>query len=496
MVGQVISGEFGNVVIRQKSGHKIELGELLVADSPSGIIIMQVFNLIYGSQHSQTNLELMSGMQMEHDTDLEMTDSHLRNYTLAVLKNLITVKDNRANLSKTLPGFFSHVREITQNDLSFLIKPDKPLFIGKLRSGTKLIDVDLMLDGEKVLSHHILVAATTGRGKSNLVKNICWNLIPHDYSGVLVIDPHDEYYGRNSVGLKDHPLKKKVVYYTPKNVPPGCRTLVINVSLLRPQHFEGVMDWSDAQKEALDAYYKQYSNEWIDAILMEKPLNVRVNEATLAVVKRRMLSILDIRISNMKPLCRGIFTYDSGSTILSDIVNELESAKVVIVDTSTLPSSGELLVGSMLCHEIITRYRNYKATGELREKPVISVVLEEAPRVLSREALENGPNIFSTIAREGRKFKIGLTAITQLPSLIPRDILANMNTKIILGLEMGPERRAIIESASQDLSDDERTIAALDVGEALITSNFTKFATPVKIPLFEESVREKKSPAD
>ena len=112
--------------------------------------------------------------------------------------------------------------------------------------------------------------------------------------------------------------------------------------------------------------------------------------------------------------------------------------------------------------------------------------LEEAPRVLGKEVLEKGSNIFSTIAREGRKFKIGLCAITQIPSLIPREILANMNTKIILGIEMAPERQAIIESASQDLSNDNRTIASLDKGEAIITSNFTKFATPVKIPLFKD----------
>jgi len=40
-----------------------------------------------------------------------------------------------------------------------------------------------------------------------------------------------------------------------------------------------------------------------------------------------------------------------------------------------------------------------------------------------------------------------------------------MNTKIILGLEMQAERQAIIESASQDLSDDNKAIASLDVGK-------------------------------
>jgi hypothetical protein len=68
-----------------------------------------------------------------------------------------------------------------------------------------------------------------------------------------------------------------------------------------------------------------------------------------------------------------------------------------------------------------------------------------------------------------------------------------MNTKIILGVEMKPERQAIIESASQDLSDDDRNIASLDVGEAIITSNFARFALPVKIPLFDDVVKKKQA---
>ncbi|KHO50658.1 MAG: hypothetical protein QT07_C0008G0036, partial [archaeon GW2011_AR16] len=87
-------------------------------------------------------------------------------------------------------------------------------------------------------------------------------------------------------------------------------------------------------------------------------------------------------------------------------------------------------------------------------------------------------------------FQIGLVAITQLPSLIPREILANMNTKIILGIEMAPERQAVIDSSAQDLSNDHRAIASLDKGEAIITSNFGSFAIPVKIPLFQELVKK------
>ena len=110
--------------------------------------------------------------------------------------------------------------------------------------------------------------------------------------------------------------------------------------------------------------------------------------------------------------------------------------------------------------------------------------------MIGEDVLTNkGNNIYSNIAKEGRKFKIGLTAITQLTSVIPKTILANMNTKIILGNELAQERQAVIASASQDLSSDDRNIASLDKGEAIVSSIFVPFAIPIKIPLFEDLVK-------
>ena len=490
--GQIISGEFGKILIRQKAGEKIELGELLISDGNGRKIILQVYDLIYGSQISRQNLELISGLSLEEETNPEFIDENLRNYNLAYAKNLVTVKTDKAFISKDLPSFFSSVREIRKDDLEFLGKPEHSLYMGKLRSGGKVLDVDIFIDGFKALSHHILIAATTGRGKSNLTKCILYDSVSKDYCGILVLDPHDEYFGRNKKGLKDHPDKDKIVYYTANEVPSGQRTLKVNLEIIRPDHFNGVVDWSDPQKEGLYAYYKKFGQKWIEGIVMEKPLEVKFSEATLAVLKRRILQILDLEFSNDQLTSYGIFDLQAGQTIVQDICRDLENGKVVVIDTSNFSGSCEILIGSLVATEILSKYKHYKIKGQLKDKPVISIVLEEAPRVLGKDVLEKGPNIFSTIAREGRKFKIGLTAITQLPSLIPRQVLANMNTKIILGLEMQPERQAIIDSASQDLSEDSRNIASLDIGEAIVSSNFIKFATPIKIPLFEDLIEDKK----
>jgi len=494
--GQIISGKFGEIIARQKSGEDFELGEILVAESSSNgdssKVLLQVYDLQYGSQISQQNLELISGLNLEENTDTEFMDKNMRIYKIAMLKNLISINGEqggeRVSLSKSLPSVFTNVRTVTSSDLSFISKPKNPLFFGNLRSGSRALDVPIYLNGADVLTHHMLITGTTGKGKSVLMSNILWECTSQDYCGTLVLDPHNEYYFGNKVGLKDHP-SGRVGYYTVKNLLPGSKSLKINIKILRPQHF-GCLDFSDAQEQAMNAFYRDYGSRWVESVLLEKPLKVGFNDATINVLKRRLMYLLDIDISNSEVFCNGIFDFNAGEATVSSICDSLEDAKTVIIDTSSFSGQVELLVGSLIVTEMFNRYRHYKMQGTLQDKPVISVVLEEAPRVLGKEVLEKGSNIYSTLAREGRKFKVGLIAITQLPSLIPRDILANINTKIILGTEMMQERQAIIDSSAQDLSEDSRNIASLDKGECIITSNFSKFAIPVKVPLFDEFAKK------
>lgn len=483
VLGQIVAGSFEKILVRQKAGASLELGDLVIVKSQGIKILCQVYDLIYGSQLSQQHIELMSGMKLEENSVLELFDEPLRNYNLAVLKALITIKGDKAALTKVLPPFFSQVEEVSIEDFNFLSKPKHSLKLGFLRSGSKKLPIEIFIDSELSFSHHILIPAQTGKGKSNLTKCLLWNNMESPRAGILVFDPHDEYFGRSGLGLKDHPEKKNMSYYTPRNVPPGAKTLRINVRSIKPNHLLGVYPWTDAQSEALSLAYKEFGKEWLIQLMLIDTLK-NFHEATLSVLKRRISWLLNAEAKNGRIIWEGAFDSDTGEGTCDSIIDELEKGKVVIIDTSSFASNTETLIGTILATEALSRYQHYKGSGELDSKPVISIVLEEAARVLGKESLERGPNIFSTLAREGRKFKVGLVAITQLPSMIPREILANLSTKIILGIEMAQERQAIIESAAQDLSTDERTIASLDKGEALVTSNFTKFAIPISIPLF------------
>lgn len=488
IAGQIIGGRTAEIIIREKTGSAIELGDLLVAEG-DGYTILQVKDLQYRSQVPQSMRELASGLQLEgYGGDVEFLEPELRNYILAEAKAILHLRGKEPMIPKMLPGFLKSVRRIEEGDLDFLERPRNPIYLGRVRSGSKVLKSEVFLDAADAISHHILIPATTGRGKSNLVKVMLWSLAEMDNVGMLVLDPHDEYFGRNEPGLRDHPAGDRVVYYSP-DAPPGSNTLIINLKSIRPDHFEGIVEFTNAQNEAIRKYYNEFGKDWIIRIV-EGELVKDVDLRTLGVLKRKFDNILGVYMDKGKLQSRGgVFRDSGGESTINNIKRDLEDGRIVIIDTSRLMGEAELLVGSIISGAIFRRYQHYKAEGKLREKPVIGIVIEEAPRVLGKEVIENqGHNIYSTIAREGRKFNIGLVAITQLVTLIPRTILANMNTKIILGNEMAQERAEIIASASQDLSDDNRTIASLDKGEAIVSSIFTKFAVPVKIPLFEDYI--------
>jgi hypothetical protein len=501
IVGQVIGGQVGGIAIREKNGKNIELGDLLVAEEDEGgYLILKVFDLGYGSQIPSGVRELAAGLKLEgYSAGLDFMDPKLRNYTMASVKGILRVNKNELKIPKVLPTFFSSVRLASKEDLQFLATPPKcPIFLGQVRSGSKILDIDVHLDGESFITHHVLIAATTGRGKSNLVKVLLWSALDTRKFGMFVIDAHDEYYGRDGVGLKDHQnAKSSLKYYSP-DAPTGANTLVINLKALEPEHFEGIISFTDAQEDAISAYYKKYKKDWIENIVRGTVIeDLEVTRKTIGVLQRKLRRALGVYEQAGELACDSdIFSLTAGETTAEDIVRALEKCQIVVVDTSRLGEEAELLIGSIVASKLFYSYKKSKGKGKLDEKPPVGIVIEEAPRVLAEDKIEQGDNIYSRIAREGRKFKVGLIAITQLASVIPTTVLTNMNTKIILGNEMASERAAIINSAAQDLSDEDRTIASLDKGEAIVSSIFAKFALPIYTPRFEDYVKRKMKSKD
>jgi len=106
--GQIVAGDFSKIVVRIKAKEQVELGELLVIEDGTTTFLLQVYDLLYGSQISPQNLEMVAGMNLE-EGEFSLLDEHLRNYQLALLKPLLTSGKSQA-MCKSLPAFFQPKR--------------------------------------------------------------------------------------------------------------------------------------------------------------------------------------------------------------------------------------------------------------------------------------------------------------------------------------------------------------------------------------------------
>lgn len=499
VIGRVIGGSVGDkIIIRLKNDSEIDVGDLLLIKEDNVQFYVKVINKTISSLVPGQFIEEIAGQNLEYNECINLFDEKERFYQVAFAK-ILTINKDGFKPPRNIPSFFAKVSKVKKEDFKFLEMRGE-VEIGELRLGTEsLKEVVIKLPATKLISHHVLVTAATGKGKSNFTKVFVRGLLNVDEVASIIIDPHAEYYGNAGIkGLSQHANRERIEYFSPRwQEIIGSSELKIYAEDLRPSDFHGVVELSDAQREAMDALYKTYNNNWIRTLLAGKKINniyeelsKNVSLATLFALRRRIGYTLELQNGD-SGLVFSIKKRNDAS-IFQKIQKAVKDGKTIIIDTSLLGSEAEKLTSAAIVRRQFNYYRKTKQINPVsfRELPELLIVFEEAPRVLGVAALSHGTNVFERIAREGRKFKIGICAITQMPSLIPKEILSQMNTKIILGLPSPSDRNAVIESSSQNISDESVEIQMLDKGEAIITSPFIDFPLPVKIFLFDNVIRK------
>ena len=147
---------------------------------------------------------------------------------------------------------------------------------------------------------------------------------------------------------------------------------------------------------------------------------------------------------------------------------------VTILDISGMPSSRlDLILGSMLDvlfeAAIWGRFLPYG----MKEIPLL-LVMEEAHRYLSNDMNGVAKDMVRRIAKEGRKFGVGLMMISQRPSEIDDTILSQCGTFFALRINNASDRSKIKSAMSDGLSGMIDFLPILRTGEAFITGEATK----------------------
>jgi DNA helicase HerA-like ATPase len=191
------------------------------------------------------------------------------------------------------------------------------------------------------------------------------------------------------------------------------------------------------------------------------------------------LRVIQRHIEDMMQRCQFFMTVDN--SCIQAIVNELFQKKVVLIDVPQMSEQGELFIVAVITRAIMAACKERASLGY--ESRQVLIAIEEAQRVLSEDSV--GAQIFREVVMEGRKFGVGLCAITQQPKNIDRRLLAQMNTSVVMGLSDQNDRQTMATSAKQDLTQMMIEIQTLDRGDAIISTLGIPFPISAKIHHYE-----------
>lgn len=464
---------------------RVELGQIFSIEDDEITFLARVTDIQHDSNYNGKWDTTLKGKEF-YDKDQIFNRVVAESFGCVMLDEKTGKK--KIKKSKTIPKKFSEVKGANQEELKFIADEMGDIEVGCLRNGSqKVKEVPVALNS-KVMDHHMGVFATTGMGKSNFMKVFAASCIKqaamgNAQFGLLIVDPHGEYL-HDLRRIKNY-HEGLVSYTTEQKVPNGVIRLVVSKEDLMPEDVRILLpNLPDPQKEILEAFnwlveepgWLNKGEGWIDNLLegdgVKKLKEKKYNEKAIDALVRKMRSLI-----------KGRKSWIDVNSSIPGIIKRLSENKVVLIDMPRMSEWDELFLLSILSKRILDQYKEYALNNERKS---CLITMEEAQRVLGGG--EGSIARFETIAREGRKFGVGLCAITQQPKLIDKQLLSQFNTLVIMGLSDRNDRDRLEEAAKQDLKAMDVEIQTLEKGEAIISTLNVPFPIPTVIHLYDKYI--------
>ncbi|RLF21918.1 MAG: ATP-binding protein, partial [Thermoprotei archaeon] len=175
---------------------------------------------------------------------------------------------------------------------------------------------------------------------------------------------------------------------------------------------------------------------------------------------------------------KNIVEYDVYSTDVVDPVDLLEPGVIVDVDVSRLPDAARDEVVSYVCRQVLQRAMAGRILPTL-------IVIEEAHLYLRSDVETAAKQAIVRIAREGRKYGVGLLIVSQRPKRLDPDVLSQMNSLCVLKI-MQPEDQNYVRQYSEWLTEEmAAALPTLERGEAILLGEWVRMPVAVLIDKHE-----------
>lgn len=441
------------------------------------------------------------------------------------------------------PGLEDPVHFATAEDLKAVYphEGDKLLRIGCLAAAE---EIPVCLDPERLVLRHGAIVGSTGVGKTTTVATILQRLAQGGWpaANIIVIDPHGEYadaFGthasvRSVLDTGDNQLQVPYWALSVADImkvfigPQGGRTIPSRLNeLIREarQQYASQSTWLTLDSGAITAdtpipfnikevWHKidSENNETLDRA--NDPTSVCVesegNPATLTPTQYKPYSqgsarpfkgpshgdhgvIPDLLRLGLRDPRLAFFRepeYDpkGGDDPLIEVLTSwLGNGKPVsVLDFSGVPAhASELAIGVVidLLFEVAVR-STLENEGIGRACPVL-IVLEEAHRYLGDSAAPIAHDAANRVAREGRKYGIGLLLVTQRPSELPGTALAQCGSLIAMRLTNSADQSRISAALPDSVSGLAEVLPSLRTGEAIVTGESLELPSRTLIDMLD-----------
>lgn len=148
---------------------------------------------------------------------------------------------------------------------------------------------------------------------------------------------------------------------------------------------------------------------------------------------RRLYQLKGYNIGQENSDKKGALSLSLGENIWNDLLNK----KVVIIDLASISANVSKVlteqIASVLLSKASAMFGDYEQQDKFKNFDVV-VFIEEAQNYLSTEQVSGGSGVFERLAKEGRKFHLGLVYITQQPSAIDQKITSQTENLIVMHL--------------------------------------------------------------
>lgn len=417
---------------------------------------------------------------------------------------------------RKLPIVSYHARHLSKREVDAIInKPDsRGVPIGKICIGNEIHEEkgDILFDVHRLRERRTMVFAQSGFGKTNLVKVLLYQIVGDTSYGKLIFDLNGEYFlkGQKTLGLgniDEQKIRDNVVVYTDKKIDKSYEGNFINqgkvlIDMHKHLSIGDILSFSTGFSDVMKSFLLYLDDEGVtdfipnidryvsDPSLLHKQYpdffakekEAKSAQKTIAAIRKRIRHLID----------EGKGLHDSKSTLVENVFKYLKQGKTVIIDLSLKDSMDSGIISTILVRKLFENNKR-EFTSDKSDAVVETVIfVEEAQNVLSEELVRTNANPFVRCAKEGRKFKLGMVAITQRPSAISDEIRTQAENFFAFHMGNSDDIRALVKSNTHYDGVIAKFIQRETIpGNLFMVSSDRAFVLPVRVVEFEKHIKDK-----